>query len=109
MTKFNSKKIQFIFLFVAFGILALNIKVTSLAGSKAAFTLFDSFAPIAGVFLGTVGGVISVITMQLINWLIHGSASFDIGFAIRMIPSAFAVIYFARTSKFNLLVPILAI
>ncbi|MBI4049787.1 MAG: hypothetical protein HY395_03180 [Candidatus Doudnabacteria bacterium] len=104
----SRKKILFILLFVAFGVLALNIKLSNLAGSTATFTLFDSFAPISGAFLGTTWGVVSVIAMQFVNFLLHGSANFDAGFAIRLIPTAFAVIYFSRNTKFNILIPLLA-
>src|SRR3989344_3695493 len=104
----NYKKIIFILLFVALGVLALNIKLTNLAGSKAAFTLFDSFAPISGAFLGATWGVVSVVAMQFVNLLLHGASNLDIGFIIRLIPTAFAVIYFSRKTKLNLIIPLLA-
>ena len=105
----NYKKILFILLFTAFGILALNIKLTHLAGSQANFTLFDSFAPIAGAFLGNPLGVLAVTAMQVLNLTIHGFSGTDLGFILRLFPMMFAVIFFGRRSSINLLVPFLAI
>jgi riboflavin transporter FmnP len=109
---FNSKiikQILFILLFTVFGIIALQVKVSNLVGSNAHFTLFDSFAPITGVFLGPAWGVLSVLTMQVTNFIIHGSLNTDLGSIIRLIPTMFAVLYFARKTKLNFIIPIVAI
>lgn len=97
----------FITLFTLLGLIALQIPFTRLLGSSAKFTLYDFLAPSAGAFLGTIPGVISVLLMQLINLVIHGS-KFDIGGIIRLFPTLFAVAYFAKKRTINIIVPALA-
>lgn len=107
----HSKKIKIIFavVFTLLGFLALEVKLTNLAGSKASFTLFDAFAPIAGTFLGGALGIVSVIVMKVINGFIHRADMVDIGFVIRLLPTLFAVLYFSSKRKSLLIVPLLAI
>lgn len=107
----NSKKKQvlFVLLFAVLGFLALQVKLTNLVGSKVSFTLFDAFAPIAGGFLGSIGGVIAVFLMQAFNFLVHGSQVLDAGTIVRFIPALFAALYFAKKSKLNIIIPVLAI
>ncbi|HEX9504317.1 MAG TPA: hypothetical protein VF974_08455 [Patescibacteria group bacterium] len=104
-----NKKIFLLGLFVILSTLSLNIKLGHLAGTKATFTLFDSFAPIAGQFLGTGIGLVAVIVMQLLNLIIHQTTHLDLGMLLRIIPTLFAVVYFSKKSKWNILVPLLAI
>ncbi len=106
----NSKKqLIFIGIFTFLGFAALQFPLTHLAGSKAQFTLFDSFAPIAGGFLGSFPGVVSVFLMQFFNFLIHGSKILDVGIIIRFFPMMAAAVYFGKRNKLNLILPILAI
>ncbi len=105
----KTQKIIFAIVFTIIGFLALEVKLTNLAGSKATFTLFDALAPIAGAFLGGAFGIVSVILAKVINGFIHSTDIVDIGFVIRLIPSLFAVLYFSSKRKSLLLVPILAI
>jgi len=105
----NTKRLVFILAFTVLGIILMQLKVSNLAGSSASFTAFDSFAPITGAFIGTAWGVVSVLAMQVVNFLIHGSLNTDVGTIIRLIPTLFAVVYFAHKSKFNVVVPIVAI
>lgn len=102
------KKIIFIVLFAFFGFLAMQIPFTQLIGSKAKFTLFDFFGPIAGGFLGSFFGVITVALMELANWALHGWQT-DAGTIIRFFPMLFATWYFTRHSKIVLIAPCLAI
>src|SRR3990167_1356678 len=97
-TFFTKQNLYFIVIFTILGFLALQVPVTQLTGSKAKFTLFDAFAPIAGSFIGTVPGVVAVFFMQLFNFLVHGANVFDMGTIIRFFPSLFAVAYFSRKS-----------
>jgi len=103
----TTKKITIFGLFVLFGLLTLQVKISHLAGSKATFTLFDSFAPIAGAFLGGLPGALAVLLMQALNLVWH--KTYELGFIIRLMPPVFAVLYFARRTKLNLIVPIIAI
>ncbi|MEK9165922.1 MAG: hypothetical protein AAB525_03670 [Patescibacteria group bacterium] len=107
--KFNKNKLLFIGVFTIAGLIALQIPFTQLAGSKVNFTLFDFFGPIAGGFIGAIPGVIAVFLMQFINFLIHGANIVDAGTIIRFFPALFAVFYFSRKSKFNFVIPALAI
>jgi hypothetical protein len=103
------KKVWFVLVFAVLGFVALQVSLTHLAGSKVNFTLFDAFAPIAGSFLGSIPGVIAVLLMQIFNFVVHGSHVVDSGTIIRLLPALFATLYFARKSKLNYIIPILAI
>lgn len=99
----------FISLFTIIGLLALQVPISNLAGSKVSFTLFDLFGPIAPAFIGTVPGIISVFVVQILNFLFHGAAVQDAGTIIRFFPMLFAAWYFSKKSKLTLLIPIIAI
>lgn len=101
-------KLLFFIAFVILGFVALQIPVNALAGAKVKFTLFDLFAPISGAFLGTPLGIVSVLAMQIVNILFHGTA-IDKGVIIRLFPTLFAVWVFSRRDRLSLLVPIVAI
>lgn len=105
----TKKNLLFIAIFTIVGFMALQIPVTQLAGSKAKFTVFDAFAPIAGSFIGTVPGVTAVFLMQFFNFLIHGAPIQDAGTIIRFLPMLLAALYFAKKSKINFIVPAAAI
>jgi len=105
----TSKKIIFIIAFAVFGFIALQIPFNNIIGSKVSFTLFDFFGPIAGGFIGAIPGIISVLIMQAINFFAHGAEVVDAGTIIRFFPMLFAVLYFSRKSKLNLILPIVAI
>lgn len=94
-----SSKLIFISLFTLIGLIALQIPINKLAGSKVSFTLFDLFAPISGAFLGTPIGVVSVFLMQGINILLHGVSNIDRGDIIRLFPILFGVWAFASPSS----------
>lgn len=91
------------------GFIALQIPVAELAGSKVKFTIYDAFAPIAGSFIGSIPGVMAVFLMQFFNFLVHGAQIQDAGTIIRLFPMLFAVLYFSKKGKVNLIVPALAI
>lgn len=103
------QKILFIFVFTLLGYITLQIPLTQLAGSKAAFTLYDCIAPLAAAFIGIVPGIIAVLLIQVLNFLWHGAQIQDMGTIIRFFPILFAVAYFARKSMFNIIIPVLAI
>ena len=105
----TKKNVLFIAIFVILGFIALQIPVAQLAGSKVKFTIYDAFAPVAGSFIGSIPGVIAVFFMQFFNFLVHGARIQDAGTIIRFFPMLFAVLYFSRKEKINLIVPALAI
>ncbi len=103
----KQKKLVFILIFTVVGFIFLQIPVNKLAGSDVSFTLFDLFAPIAGGFLGPVIGIISVFLMTLGNFFYSG-AEFTAGPLIRLFPTLFAVYYFAKKDRSNIVIPALA-
>lgn len=107
MQKINAKKIIFLFAFVALGFAAMQIPFTQIIGSKLKFSLFDFYGPIAGAFVGSVWGLIVVGVMQISNWAWHGFNT-DLGVIIRLFPVLFSVLYFAKKSRWMLLVPAIA-
>ena len=106
----SKKSLLFILFFTVVGLLLLQFPFTQIAGSKAKFTLFDFFGPLASGFIGTIPGMVSVFLMQLLNFLIHGAQVFDAGTIIRFFPMLFAVWAFSsRSNKIPFVVPALAI
>jgi len=105
----NKQKVWFVVLFAVLGFLALQMPVAKLEGSKAAFTLFDLFAPIATGFLGSLWGVIAVAGMELINIIVRGWRVFDTVMVVRLITPLFAALYFGRKSLLNVFIPLVAI
>lgn len=108
MTTITKQKIVFGLLFVVLGFLALQVPVAKLTGSKATFTLFDAFAPIATSFIGTIPGVVAVLAMELANFLFKGAHVQDVGTIIRFFPILFAAFYFGKKSVWNIVIPVAA-
>ena len=106
---FTKRNVLFVVIFAVLGFIALQIPVAQLEGSKAKFMVYDAFAPVAGTFIGALPGVVAVFLMQFINFLANGAVIEDAGTIIRFLPMLFAVLYFARKGKVNLIIPILAI
>lgn len=104
-----NQKLLFFVLFISLGLVALQVPLVPLAGSRAQLTVFDAFGPLASGFIGTIPGVVAVFLMQLINFLLHGSKVLDIGTVIRFVPMLFAAAYFGTNKKWILAVPIIAI
>ena len=106
---FTKKNILFVVIFAVLGFIALQIPITQLVGSKAKFMVYDAFAPMTGAFIGSLPGVVAVFLMQFVNFLAHGAVIEDAGTIIRFLPMLFAVLYFAKKGKFNLIIPMIAI
>ncbi len=104
----KKEKLLSLIIFSILGLIALQIPFTRLLGSNVKFTLFDFLAPTMGAFLGTLPGIISVLTMQVVNLILHGG-KFDTGGIIRLFPTLLAVAYFAKKRPSNFLVPVLCI
>jgi len=102
-------KIFFLAIFSIVGFVLLQIPVNTLAGSRVKFTLFDLFAPTSGALAGNSFGIISVFVIQVVNLFFHGFDSFDKGALIRLFPTLFAVWYFSKSDKKQLIIPVLAI
>lgn len=111
--KIDRKRLLFLVLFTVVGFVTLQVPFNRLTGSSVSFTLFDFFAPIAGVFLGPVFGIGSVMTVQIVNNLVKDTP-WTTGAIIRLFPTLFAVYYFAVITKkgtkpWILAVPLVAI
>lgn len=107
-TIFTKKNILFVVIFTALGLIALQIPFTNIVGSKAKFTLFDFMGPMSSGFIGTVPGVIAVLLTQVLNFLLHGAQIVDAGTIIRFFPMLFATWYFSQKSRWNIVIPLLA-
>lgn len=107
--KINQKQLWFALIFVGLGLLSLQVPLLRLAGSKAQFTLFDAFAPIASGFLGSVLGIAAVGIMELSNFFLYGAKVLDLGTVTRFLPPLFAAMYFGRKTHLNWIIPTLAI
>ncbi|MDO8626258.1 MAG: hypothetical protein Q7K39_02235 [Candidatus Magasanikbacteria bacterium] len=101
MFKPTKQKILAYAIFLGLGLILIQIPFTALVGAKARFNMFDFFAPIIGGFLGSIPGALSVLSIQLFNWAIHG---FDISLPtlIRFLPILAATLYFSRKSFLQL-------
>lgn len=105
----TKKNLLFIAIFAIVGFIALQIPVAQLEGSRVKFTIYDALAPIASSFIGGIPGVIAVFLMQFFNFFAHGAQIEDAGTIIRFFPMLFAVLYFAKKGKLNLIIPAVAI
>lgn len=98
------KQAAFLALFIFLGFIAMQVPFSQLVGANIKFNLFDFYGPIVGGFIGSTLGVVTVLIMQVINWAWHGFAT-DGATLIRFLPVIFSVLYFARRSRWILLVP----
>ena len=108
MIEIMKDKLIFALFFVGLGFVTLQVPINTIAGSNVKFTAFDLFAPISGAFLGIFWGIVSVLAMQIVNIIFHG-ANFDRATLIRLIPTLFAVWFFARKEGRLLFIPAISI
>ena len=106
---FNKKQVLLAIAFISLGFVFLQVPLTRLVGSRVTFTLFDAFGPVAGGFLGSMPGALSVLLMQVFNFIAHGAHIQDAGTIIRLVPMMFAAAYFGKRTKLNILIPAVAI
>lgn len=111
MKNILKNKLISISLFITLGFFALQIPLTQIYGTAGKFSLFDSFAPIAGAFLGSIPGIFAVLGMRIVDYAIHGT-EIDKGMIIRLFPVVFGAIYFVNKKKFeklNIIIPVISI
>lgn len=110
LKKSLSKKQLFLFLaFILVGIIASAIPFTKIDGSASYFSFFEFTAPsLAGIISLPAALVATLIIKLIMLFLNHGSinALFDI---VRLLTPLAAVAVFYKKSKFNLLIPLIAI
>lgn len=107
---FTKKRLIFISLFVIFAFFAQKINFSPLIGAENQFfTLFQFFGPMAGAFLGSVFGVIAVLTAELIDFFVVGKELTWLN-VMRLAPMLFAVYYFgSKKRNLNVIFPLIAI
>jgi len=103
MTK---KKIYFLISFIILGLIALQIPLTGIIGSKQSFTLFDYMGPTTGMFLGPLFGGISVFVVKFYNILIGGQ-EFTWLSVLRFLPMIMAAVYLGAKSKKQAIIPLI--
>lgn len=114
MKKDTKKKILFVVIFVILGLLASQIRLSPIIGTKGqSFTPLEFLGPTSGMFLGSLPGAISVFFVKLFSVIFAGQ-QFNLATIIRLFPMMFAAIYFGlnRTRKSDILIliiPIIAI
>ena len=92
------QKIIFLIIFLAIGLVFLQIPFTAIVGSKQNFSLFDFYGPIVGIFLGGPLGFIGVFLAKFINLFI-AHKPLDILTIVRLFPLAFAALYLSTQKK----------
>lgn len=109
MSLSTPKKILALSVFIALGFLAMQVPFSKMLGAtNLKFSLFDFYGPIVGAFIGALPGMLVVLAMQLVNWAVSGFHT-DLGTIIRFFPILAATLYFAKNSKWTLLIPTVAI
>src|SRR3989337_1997455 len=101
-------KFAFLSLFFLIGLIALQIPFTRLLGGNVKFTLYDFLAPTAGAFLATLPGIMTVLLIQLVNFLIHPDSFTGFASLIRIFPVLFAVFYFTKKRSANFIIPFMS-
>jgi hypothetical protein len=95
--------------FTILGLVALQVPLTAMLGANTKFTLYDLFAPALGGIVGVVPAILTILLTQMLNVIIHGAAIPNMAGIIRIFPSLFATVYFAKNRRMNVIVPFLAI
>lgn len=88
------RKLLFLALFIGLSVLAERVNFSHLWGAdNQFFTLFQFFGPIAGGFLGSILGPLSVLGAELINFVLLGKAFTALNL-LRLLPMVAAAFYF---------------
>ena len=94
-----NKKTYFLALFALLVLVGKNINFSAIIGAdNQFFTLYQFVGPIAGRFLGTTFGVASVLTAEVISFLISGK-SFGVINLLRLTPMLFGAYYFGTKKR----------
>lgn len=108
MKKEIKQKIIFVLVFALIGFGAMQVPFSQLLGAEnVKFSLFDFYGPIVGGFVGSPLGLITMAAMQLFGWAFKGFPT-ETAALIRLLPMLFAVLYFAKPTKWTLLIPLTA-
>jgi len=111
---FTAKKLTFLAIFWVLALISQRINFSAVLGAdNQFFTLFQFFAPIAGIFLGPVFGILAVLLAETGNFVLN-AMPWTVLNMLRLVPILFATYYFGIRNgswqkRFSILIPVLAI
>ena len=108
---FTTKKLIFFSIFMVLSFFAQRVNFSALVGAENQFfTLFQFFAPVAGIFLGPVFGISAVLLAEIANFALQ-AMPFTALNMLRLIPILFATYYFGsrKEQRLSIVIPALAI
>jgi hypothetical protein len=103
------KNVLLSIIFLIIGLVSLSLNFTKLEGSSSHFTFFEFVAPsVAGILPLGVAMILVVVAKALFS-LLTNSLVFNLFDVARLFLPLAAVSYFYKKSKFNLIIPVIAI
>lgn len=94
----EKRKIFFLLIFVVLSLIAFQIPISRIIGSKQSFTLFELIAPLGGMFLGPLFGALSALVVRGVNLMIVHQP-LDLLTIIRFLPMMLAAVYFGMRGR----------
>jgi hypothetical protein len=108
---FTIRNAAFVLLFIALTLVGNNIKLSAIWGAPdQSFTLFQTFGPLPGFFLGPVLGITAVLVSELISFFMLGKAinMLNLLLLLPMLGGAYVFATFGK-QRLSLAIPVLAI
>lgn len=103
----NARKLAFLALFTVVSLAAYQLKFSTILGVPSqSFTFFQFLGPIGAGIFNPLWGVISVLFVEILNFIISGKA-LELITLIRFTPMMFAAFYFGSKSRSRVIVPLL--
>jgi hypothetical protein len=104
----DMKKLAFLALFTILSLVAYEMKFSVILGvpsQNLSFTFFEFIGPIGAGLFSTGLGIVSVVFVEVLNFLISGGAV-DLTAVIMFIPMIFAAFYFGSKSRSRVVIPL---
>lgn len=99
MRKYLNQKLYFLALFALLVLVGRSINFSAIVGTQNQFfTVYQFFGPLAGKFLGTTFGVVSVLAAEIAQFAISGK-EWNIVNLVKITPMLFAAFYFGSKKK----------
>jgi len=93
---FTKRGAIFLALFAVLTLIGTQFNFSAIIGAdNQFFTLYQFFGPVAGGFLGSIGGVIAVATAEIIGFVFSGK-ELNLINILRLTPMLFAAYYFSK-------------
>ncbi len=111
---FTTKKLTFLMIFAILALISQRINFSALVGAENQYlTVFNFFAPIAGIFLGPIFGIAAVLLAEIANNILRAMPWTVLNMS-RLIPILLATFYFGTRNKnwqqrLSIIIPVLAI